>query len=255
MPYTEDNTPYVGGSATSRAAAESQTDAKKETDRARITRVLTAEELNGATCDEVSAREHRNHQTISARFRDMRDDGLILRTTQKRKTRNNVPADVHVLAKYRDQVEVAEDPPKKKSPWEIPNVLLGWKGVSMTNEEKIAICAEAGHEVNRLYCQSLGDLSQLLWEDAPSWQKQSAINGVTGAIAGASPQQSHDSWLREKEANGWKYGPVKDEQLKEHPCMVPYADLPEDQQLKDFLYLTTVRAMAAAVGLTDLPEA
>jgi len=37
--------------------------------------------------------------------------------------------------------------------------------------------------------------------------------------------------------------------------MVAYKDLPEDQQLKDFLYLTTVRAMAAAVGLTELPEA
>ena len=125
----------------------------------------------------------------------------------------------------------------------------------MTNEEKIAACAEAGHEVNRIYCVTLGDLSQPSWADAPTWQKQSAIKGVTGAIAGASPAQSHESWLAEKEANGWKYGLVKDEQLKEHPCFVPYADLPEDQQLKDFLYLTTVRAMAGAVGLTELPEA
>jgi len=121
----------------------------------------------------------------------------------------------------------------------------------MTNEEKIAICAEAGHEVNRLYCQSLGDLSQPLWADAPSWQKESAIKGVAGAIEGASPEDSHKSWLVEKEATGWKYGPVKDPEKKEHPCMVPYADLPEDQQLKDFLYLTTVRAMASALGVAE----
>ena len=75
--------------------------------------------------------------------------------------------------------------------------------------------ARIAHEVNRAYCQRLGDDSQLPWDEAPEWQKQSAVNGITmhwkilsegGKVA---PSASHDSWLAEKVANGWRYGPVK----------------------------------------------
>ena len=41
--------------------------------------------------------------------------------------------------------------------------------------------AKVCHEVNRAYCMSQGDGSQPRWEDAPDWQKQSAISGVTPA--------------------------------------------------------------------------
>jgi RyR domain len=109
-------------------------------------------------------------------------------------------------------------------------------------------CARAAHEVNRAYCIALGDLSQPTWEDAPEWQKSSARNGVAGALAGNTPEQSHESWLAEKRATGWKYGSVKDPEKKEHPCFVPYAELPPDQRAKDDLFLSTVRAMGRALG-------
>ena len=38
--------------------------------------------------------------------------------------------------------------------------------------------AKVAHEVNRAYCEALGDTSQLSWEDAPEWQKASARAGV-----------------------------------------------------------------------------
>lgn len=38
--------------------------------------------------------------------------------------------------------------------------------------------AKRAHEVNRAYCASIGDHSQPAWEDAPQWQKDSAIAGV-----------------------------------------------------------------------------
>lgn len=121
----------------------------------------------------------------------------------------------------------------------------------MNNEQKTALCAEAGHEMNRLYCRFLGDLSQPSWEAAPDWQKASAIQGVEGAMSGATPEQSHETWMAQKVADGWTFGEAKDSVVKTHPCMVPYGDLPEDQRLKDFLYLTTVRAMSSAVGLAE----
>jgi hypothetical protein len=39
----------------------------------------------------------------------------------------------------------------------------------------------------------------------------------------------------------------RDPEKKTHPCMLPYAELPESQKKKDDLFLTTVRAMAKAI--------
>jgi hypothetical protein len=103
--------------------------------------------------------------------------------------------------------------------------------------------ARVCHEVNRAFCQSQGDMSQVPWKDAPAWQKESAIKGVEYHLANpeSKPSDSHESWTKEKEAAGWQYGPVKDPERKEHPCMVPFDQLPKDQQAKDFLFLGTVR--------------
>ncbi len=118
------------------------------------------------------------------------------------------------------------------------------------NIEKIeAHCAEAAHEMNRILCEAQGDMSQPSWDDAPGWQRSSAINGVRGALSGNTPEQSHELWLAEKVATGWTYGPVKDPIAKTHPCMVNYHTLPPSQRAKDALFIATVRSMAAALSL------
>ena len=105
--------------------------------------------------------------------------------------------------------------------------------------------AKTCHEVNRAYCKSIGDDSQPTWEEAPDWQKQSAVNGVKFHLENpnAGPAASHESWLAEKERDGWKYGPVKNQEIKEHPCFVPYAELPKEQQAKDALFISVVHAL------------
>lgn len=109
-------------------------------------------------------------------------------------------------------------------------------------EEAIArIC----HEVNRAYCQSIGDDSQVPWADAPQWQKESAVKGVQFHLANpdATPGNSHESWLEEKRANGWSYGEAKDAEKKTHPCFRPYAELPREQRSKDYIFRSIVHAM------------
>jgi hypothetical protein len=118
----------------------------------------------------------------------------------------------------------------------------------VTQEKIIEACAQAAHEVNKAYCEAIGDTSQPIWATAPDWQKTSARKGVEGALAGNTPEQSHEGWLAEKKATGWKYGPVKDPEKKEHPCFVPYAELPPEQRAKDLLFTTTVRVVAKALG-------
>lgn len=107
--------------------------------------------------------------------------------------------------------------------------------------------AKICHEANRAYCETIGDHSQPSWDLAPSWQRESAIAGVQKHLAAPlTPEQSHESWLEQKRADGWVYGPEKDPEKKTHPCMVPYADLPKEQRAKDHLFGAIVAALKAA---------
>ncbi len=105
--------------------------------------------------------------------------------------------------------------------------------------------AKICHEANRAYCQTLGDDSQLPWEEAPGWQRASAILGVSFHLAnpGSKPKDSHNEWLKEKEVTGWKYGSIKDPIKKEHPCIMPYEKLPDSQKAKDSLFIGVVNAL------------
>lgn len=116
--------------------------------------------------------------------------------------------------------------------------------MKLTNEQ----IARVAHEVNRAYCQALGDQSQPAWEDAPQWQRDSALLGVKLHTENpdAGPQASHESWMHQKISEGWTYGPVKAPKLKEHPCLVPFAELPLEQQAKDFLFRGVVHALHTA---------
>jgi hypothetical protein len=108
------------------------------------------------------------------------------------------------------------------------------KGESSMNNEQIA---ELCHNVNKAYCESTGDLSQPTWKDAPDWQKSSAINGVAFHLSNdVTPEQSHENWLAQKLEEGWVYGKVKDSELKTHPCMMRYEELPKYQRTKDLLF-------------------
>lgn len=114
---------------------------------------------------------------------------------------------------------------------------------------KVEQIAEVCHETNRAYCAVLGDNSQAPWAHAPEWQRISAVNGVRFHMENpdSGPSHSHESWLAEKAADGWKYGPVKDAEKKEHPCFVPYEELPAAQKAKDALFIGVVRALRGMV--------
>lgn len=119
----------------------------------------------------------------------------------------------------------------------------------MARPTRFTEAARIAHEVNRAYCQALGDDSQPAWKDAPNWQRESAFAGVQFHLdhPDASAAASHESWLAQKSADGWRYGPAKDPEAKTHPCFVPFDQLPREQQAKDHLF----RAVVHAVLLDD----
>lgn len=69
------------------------------------------------------------------------------------------------------------------------------------------------------------------------------------ANPGAGDSASHDSWMRQKVADGWVFGEVKDPEAKTHPCMVPFDELPRDQQFKDRLFRTIAHSAAKGLGV------
>jgi len=112
-------------------------------------------------------------------------------------------------------------------------------------EISIEMIAEVCHEANRAYCEAMGDNSQVDWGSAPEWQRSSAVNGVKFHVAnpGSGPSASHESWLDEKRRDGWKFGSVKNAEMKEHPCFVPYAELPKEQRAKDYIFSSIVKTL------------
>ena len=103
----------------------------------------------------------------------------------------------------------------------------------------------ACHQANKVWCEANDDFSQSNWDEAPEWQKESAINGVKFRIENpeAGPDALHNNWMKEKADAGWEWGEIKDEEAKTHPCMVTFDKLPEFQQRKDKLFSAIVDAL------------
>lgn len=126
--------------------------------------------------------------------------------------------------------------------WELEGYAL-FKQLNEPAGDKLERIARMAHEVNRAYCEALGDTTQPAWENAPAWQRESARMGVDLHLSGDfGPEASHISWANQKVNDGWVYGPVKDPEAKTHPCLVPFDQLPREQQAKDYLFRGVVHA-------------
>lgn len=57
----------------------------------------------------------------------------------------------------------------------------------------------------------------------------------------------HEVWSQGRIAEGWTYGPVRDDRKKETPCLVPYGALPENE--KDFDRNTAMETIKLIIKL------
>lgn len=113
--------------------------------------------------------------------------------------------------------------------------------MKLTYEQIAEIC----HENNRAYCHAFGDYSQPAWKFLPKEIQDSVINGVEFHLANpdASPEASHNNWMKLKLENKWKVGPKKDVLKKEHPNLRPYNELPDEERAKDILFSDLVSVL------------
>ena len=43
----------------------------------------------------------------------------------------------------------------------------------------------------------------------------------------------HEVWAAGRISDGWTWGPVRNDELKHHPCMIPYEELPDSEREYD----------------------
>lgn len=117
--------------------------------------------------------------------------------------------------------------------------------VNSPTELTIEAIAIVAHNTVRAFSELVDDDQLLPWDESPEWVKQSAIRGVAWHLThlNATPEESHEEWMRQKQEEGWSCGPEKSETDKQHPCMVPYAELDWRHRTKDFLFSGLVNSI------------
>lgn len=58
---------------------------------------------------------------------------------------------------------------------------------------------------------------------------------------------AHDHWAHQRLVQGWTYGRNRDDARKEHPCLVPYEQLPESE--KDYDRNTAMETLKVILTL------
>lgn len=58
---------------------------------------------------------------------------------------------------------------------------------------------------------------------------------------------THEVWSQNRMQDGWTYGEVRDDEKMQHPCLVPYDQLPERE--KDYDRATSMETLKLIIKL------
>lgn len=59
----------------------------------------------------------------------------------------------------------------------------------------------------------------------------------------------HEDWMHGKERFGWTYAPVRNDLFKQHDCLVPWSELPDNQKQKDIDTAKNIIKLATIAGM------
>lgn len=72
------------------------------------------------------------------------------------------------------------------------------------------------------------------------------LNDDMLALSEQLAENVHDVWALGRISEGWTYGESRNDKLKQTPCLVPYAELPESEKEYDrTTALSTIKAIIA----------
>lgn len=61
-------------------------------------------------------------------------------------------------------------------------------------------------------------------------------------------KNTHESWAKQRISDGWKYGPNRNDDKKEHPCLIPYEELSEEEKEYDRITSTETIKLIIKLG-------
>jgi hypothetical protein len=77
------------------------------------------------------------------------------------------------------------------------------------------------------------------------------IEALTERLA----RNAHEIWSQQRLAAGWRLGPQRDDATKQHPCLIPYEELPESEKIYDrSTAMETVKAILALGFRIEPPQ-
>jgi hypothetical protein len=60
-------------------------------------------------------------------------------------------------------------------------------------------------------------------------------------------EYTHEVWARRRKTEGWRFGEQRNDATKEHPCLVPYVQLPDSE--KEYDRTTSQETLKAIIAL------
>lgn len=61
-------------------------------------------------------------------------------------------------------------------------------------------------------------------------------------------KNTHENWSAQRLADGWTWGPVRDDTRRHHPDLVPYEELPEEEKEYDRITARETLKVLLAMG-------
>jgi len=86
----------------------------------------------------------------------------------------------------------------------------------------------------------------LAYEPKPIDTSKVVLAADIQALTELLARNAHDAWASRRLAEGWTYGPERDDARKRHPCLVPYEQLPDSEKQYDrTTAMETIKAIIA----------
>jgi voltage-gated potassium channel Kch len=131
----------------------------------------------------------------------------------------------------RNQAAIGDTPETNRSmrPWD--------ESEEHTRDSNRHQAADIRHKLTEIGCD-IEPISD--WDAAPFEFSPEELEHLS--------QIEHDRWWKDKEAAGWRLGPVKDERRREHPDMIPWEEISEPTREKDRQAVRYIPALLAKAG-------
>lgn len=94
---------------------------------------------------------------------------------------------------------------------------------------------------------SNGNGSRMTYTPAPIDTSAAELSPELEELLERLAAHNHDVWAQQRLAEGWTYGPKRNDDRKEHPCLVPYDQLPESE--KEYDRQTACQVLKAVLAL------